>query len=301
MPDESSRFGNDFPSRKHLGIIAFVFALIFSCVLMFLPPGIERHLTGCVQLLTAPSQAIAALCARATRGILGGLPDTKSREDFLTLQAEAAEYETAFANLQAESATLEQENALLRNRLALISNSSNLSLTLCEVVKRDPFSEYYDTIMINKGSGDGIKPGYCVMNERGLVGIVQWCSFSSSQVRLATSRQFSMPCQVRSRNVTALLMGSGTENPKELSMVQPVPKIIANGVDGILFDKVAVGDVVTVSATGESNGHGIVVGTVGEVKGTMAGAPILTIQPAASFTQLKYLFVVVGKESGRTK
>ncbi len=84
-------------------------------------------------------------------------------------------------------------------------------------------------------------------------------------------------------------------------MVQPVPKIVANSLDGILFDKVAVEDDVTVSATGEANGHGIVVGKVSEVKSTTSGAPLLTIQPAANLSQLKYVFVVVGKESPKKR
>ena len=301
MADDNTPHGDGFPPRKSLGGIAICFALLFSCVLMCLPPGIGTRLEAAVHLVTEPSQAFARLCARATRGALGGYPDAISRDDMSALKAEAAEYEAALAGLRAESSQLAQENTILRNRLGLIENSTTLSLTLCQVLQRDPFSDYYDYIIVDKGIGEGIKKGYCVMNERGLVGVVEEVSFNTSKVLLMTSRQFTMPCQVRSRNVTGLLMGTGTDNPKELSMVQPTPKIVANSLDGILFDKVAVEDDVTVSATGEANGHGIVVGKVSEVKSSMAGAPLLTIQPAASLSQLKYVFVVVGKESTRKR
>ena len=301
MVDGNTPHGDGFPPRKRLGGIALCFALLFSCVLMCLPPGVERRLEAVVHLVTEPSQAFARLCTRATRGVLGGYPDANSRDDMMALQAEAAEYEAALADLREESSQLAQENTLLRNRLGLIESSTTLSLTLCQVLQRDPFSEYYDYLVIDRGLGDGIKKGYCVMNERGLVGVVEEVSFNTSKVLLMTSRHFAMPCQVRSRNVTGLLMGTGTENAKELSMVQPVPKIVANSLDGILFDKVAVGDDVTVSATGEANGHGITVGKVGEVKSTTAGGPLLTIHPAASLSQLKYVFVVVGKESPRKR
>ena len=301
MADENTSHGDGFPPRKRLGGIAFCFAILFSCVLMCLPPGIDRRLTAIVHLVTEPSQAFARLCARATRGALGGYPDNTSRDDIMALKAEAAEYEAALADLRAESSQLEQENTVLRNRLGLIEGSTTLSLTLCQVLQRDPFSEYYDYIVIDRGQGDGIKKGYCVMNERGLVGVVEEVSFNTSKVLLVTSRQFAMPCQVHARNVTGLLMGTGIANPKELSMVQPVPKIVANSLDGILFDKVAVEDDVTVSATGEANGHSIIVGKVSEVKSTTAGAPLLTIQPSASINQLKYVFVVVGKESPRKR
>ena len=301
MSEENTSHDDKFPSRKRLGGIALCFAVLMSGVLMCLPPGIDRRLEAVVHLVTEPSQAFARLCSRATRGALGGYPDANSRDDMMALQAEAAEYEAALADLRAESSQLAQENTLLRNRLDLIENSTTLSLTLCQVLQRDPFSEYYDYLIIDRGIGDGIKQGYCVMNERGLVGVVKEVSFNTSKVLLMTSRQFSMPCQVRSRNVRGLLMGTGIERPKELSMVQPVPRIVANSLDGILFDKVAVGDDVTVSATGEANGHGIIVGSVSEVKNTTAGAPFLTIQPAASLSQLKYVFVVVGKESARKR
>ncbi len=301
MADENTPQGDGFPPRKRLGGIAFCFALLFSCVLMCLPPGINRRLEAVVHLVTEPSQAFTRLCARATRGALGGYPDPTSRDDMMALKAEAAEYEAALADLRAESSQLEQENTVLRNRLGFIENSTTLSLTLCQVLQRDPFSEYYDYIIIDKGMGDGIKKGYCVMNEQGLVGVVEEVAFNTSKVLLMTSRQFAMPCQVRARNVTGLLMGTGTANPKELSMAQPIPKIVVNSLDGILFNKVAVEDDVTVSATGEPNGHGIVVGKVSAVNSTTAGAPLLTIQPAASLSQLKYVFVVVGKESPRKR
>ena len=297
MADDNTPQGDGFPPRKRLGGLALCFALLLSCVLMCLPPGAERRLEAAVHLVTEPSQAFARLCARATRGALGGYPDANSRDDMMALQAEAAEYEAALADLRAESSQLAQENTILRNRLGLIESSTTLSLTLCQVLRRDPFSDYYDYLVIDRGLGDGIKNGYCVMNERGLVGVVEEVSFNTSKVLLMTSRHFAMPCQVRSRNVTGLLMGTGTANVKELSMAQPVPKIVADSLDGILFDKVIVGDDVTVSATGEANGHGIVVGKVSEVKSTTAGAPHLVIHPAASLSQLKYVFVVVGKES----
>ena len=301
MADDNTPKGDGFPPRKRLGGIAFCFAILFSCVLMCLPPGIERRLTAIVQLVTEPSQAFARLCARATRGALGGYPDAISRDDIMACQAEAVEYEAALENLRAETSHLEQENKVLRNRLDFIEGSKMLSLTLCQVLQRDPFSEYYDYIVIDRGMGDGIKKGYCVMNERGLVGIVEEVSFNTSKVLLMTSRQFAMPCQVRSRNVTGLLMGTGIANPTELSMVQPMPKIVVNDLDGILFDKVVVEDDVTVSSTGDANGPDITVGKVREVKNTTAGAPFLTIQPAASLSQLKYVFVVVGKESPRQR
>lgn len=287
----------DEPSVKGLSIMAFVSALILATILMCLPPGLSRRIAGIARLFSEPAQNFSALCARATRGMLGGFPSVEEQESYLELKTELVSAEAEMADVLENSSMLENENRILRNRLNFISESKALSLTLCQVMTRDPFSEYYDYIMINRGTGDGVKPGCHILSEKGLVGVVTEAGISSAKVLLATSRSFSMPCYIRTRNVYGLLSGNGTEPGKQYSMVQPVPQIVVNSLDGILFDNVAEGDQVTVSATGEAGGHGIVVGIVSKVDSSLAGAPVLEIQPAVSFNHLKYVFAVIGKEA----
>jgi len=253
-------------------------------------------MAGMGRLATDPAQTIASAWARASRAAFGGLEDG-GLDDINATRAELAEYQAAFDDLREATALLENENTVLKNRLGMVEKRAMLSLALCKVQKRDPFSAYYDSIVINRGTNDGIKKGCHVMSETGLAGVVSEASFSTSLVTLITSRDFSMPCFVRARNVYGLLIGNGVASGQKISMLQPVPKIVVNSLDGILFDKVAEGDKVTVSATGDMAGPGIVVGTVSKLDTSVAGAPVLEIEPAASLNQLKYLYVVVGISS----
>jgi len=289
---------NKVPSSR-LCLTALISLAVLAVALLCIPPGISVRIAAIARLFTDPAQNLSAMCARATRGALGGFDSKAERNDYLELKAEAVKAEAELADVLENTASLEQENKILRNRLNFIDSSKALSLTLCEVLTRDPFSEYYDCITINRGSGDGVKPGCHILSEKGLIGVVTESGISTAKVMLATSRNFSMPCHIRSKNVYGLLNGKGTENSDAISMVQPVPHIVVNSLDGVLFDTVAEGDQVTVSATGVAGGHGIVVGTVSKVDRSLAGAPVLTITPAASFSQLKYVFAVIGKESTR--
>ena len=290
---------NNQPTRPTLCLTAFLSLAVLSLAMLCLPPGISSRLSGIARLFTEPAQTFSAMRARAARGALGGFQSKTERNDFLAVKTEAVEAQAELADLLENTANLEKENKILRNRLNFIASSKALSLTLCEVLSRDPYSEYYDYITINRGSGDGVKKGCHILSEKGLIGVVTEAGINSAKVMLATSRDFSMPCNILSKNVYGLLQGTGTENSGELSMVQPVPQIVVNSLDGVLFDTVAVGDQVTVSATGEAGGHGIVVGIVSKVDASLAGAPVLSITPAATFNQLKYVFAVIGKESPR--
>lgn len=248
------------------------------------------------RLVTDPAQSFTAMCTRASRAAWGGMDNGAPDEDINSLRAELAEYQAALANLRASIAPLTDENRVLKNRLGMIVENKTLSLALCQVAQRDQFMQYYDYVVINRGLSDGIKKGCHVLSETGLVGVVSETGPSSAKVLLLTSRDFAMPCQVLNRNVMGIIAGSSLSNKEGLSMLQPVPQIVVNSLDGILFDKVVAGDSVTVSATGETGGAAIMVGTVTEVDTSLAGAPVLKITPSASFNQLKYLFVVVGTE-----
>lgn len=282
------------PGTGHAGIVAAVSAVLLCLVLMCLPPGMQARFTGILRLVSDPAQSFAGLCARAARGAWGGLEDGANVSPE-ALRGELAEYQTAFADLRESVSLLENENRVLRNRIAMAASVKELSLAVCEVLQRDPFSKYYDYIVINRGITDGVKPGAPVLTEAGLVGMVTDAGMSSARVTLITSRDFAMPCRVKARNVNGLLTGAGTNaEGTAVSMLQPVPAVVVNSLDGILFDKVVPGDLVTVSANGEYTGPSITVGRVREVESTVAGAPILRLSTAVSFSQLRYVFAVAG-------
>ncbi len=266
---------------------------VLAVLLLLLPPGFSKRLAGVGRLLVDPSRAFASMCSRAARGAWGGLDDGTGPEEAEMLRTEAAEAKAEYARLKEATARLVDENRQLRNRIGMTLSSKQMSLALCEVLKRDAFSEYYDYVVLNRGSHDGIRKGNLVISDAGLAGIVDEVSLKTAKVILATSSLFSYPCQVRGRNVAGIVTGSVRDGKYPVSMLQPVPQIVVNNLDGVLFDKVEVGDIVTVTPEGLQDGPIFIVGTVAEVDSSSGIAPVLRIEPASSFAQIKYLFVVM--------
>ncbi len=275
------------------GRVRLFYGVLLSLLLLCLPPGLTTRLAGMGRLLIEPSQSFARMCARAARGAWGGLPDGTGHEDANILRQEAAEAKAEYEHLRQESAVLLEENRQLRNRIGMTLATKQMSLALCEVQQRDAFSEYYDYVVVNRGSYDGIRPGKLVISDAGLVGIVSEVGLKTAKVTLATSARFSYPCQVRGRNVSGILTGGGSDSAYKISMLQPVPQVVVNSLDGVLFDKVAVGDIVTVTPEGAQDGPVLIAGRVADVDKSGSAAPVLHLNTAASFAQMKYLFVVL--------
>jgi len=292
----SSENGSRAASIRQRLILGGSSALVLLLFILATPPGFKARIHGVFKLLSSPSLTWALTCTRATRGILGGYDDSSQKNEMEALKLQLASAQVELGQLRGASALLANDNKVLRNRLGMVEANSALSLTLCQVIKRDPFSKYYDTITVNKGQNQGLKPGCHVLSEVGFLGVVTQVSPNSADVMLATSRDFAMPCHVRSKNVTGLLMGTGIAE-KGLALTTPQPKIVVNSVDGILFDKVAQGDLVTVNATPDSISNDILVGSVASLDSTLSGAPTMTITPKASFSQIGYVFVIVGTEA----
>ena len=285
--------GKDNGKTGISGKARLFYGVLLSVLLLCLPPGISRRLAGIGRLFIEPSQSFARMCVRAARGAWGGLADGTRAEDANMLRQEAAEAKAEYERLREESSVLLEENRQLRNRIGMTLATKQMSLALCEVQQRDAFSEYYDFVVVNRGSYDGIHPGKLVISDAGLVGVVSEVGLKTAKVTLATSARFSFPCQVRGRNVSGILTGGGSDSSYAISMLQPVPQIVVNSLDGILFDKVAVGDMVTVTPEGSLDGPVLIAGRVADVDKSGSAAPVLHINPAASFAQMKYLFVVL--------
>ena len=273
--------------------LRLVYSAVLALALLVLPPGLSRRLAAMGRLVIEPAQSFARMCSRAARGAWGGLPGCSDVDEANMLRLEAAEAKTEYERLRESTARLVEENRQLRNRIGMTLATKQMSLALCEVQQRDAFSQYYDYVVVNRGSYDGIRPGKLVISDVGLVGIVAEVGLKTAKVTLATSANFSYPCQVRSRNVSGILTGGGNDGSYPVSMLQPVPQVVVNSLDGVLFDQVAVGDLVTVTPEGSQDGPVLIAGRVADVDKSAGVAPVLHINPAASFAQLKYLFVVL--------
>ena len=218
---------------------------------------------------------------------------------------EAKGFELSNAGAKYNTAIL--ENRFLKDRLRLVYDDSLFTLALCKVMKRDPVSSYYDTIIIDGGTKEGLKIGQVVLalpptpppgEERespSLLGIIRDVSRDSAIVTLTTASDFSIACHIPVRGVTGLITGRVNSSQKGPAISIPPGNLILRHPSEPPADPVQVGDKVYTSALGDNSesDENIYVGTVDEISTNEIGAPVLHIRPAVTNERLSYVLVAL--------
>ncbi len=128
------------------------------------------------------------------------------------------------------------ENKRLRGLLGLKEKSACKFLA-AEVVARDP-SRWYRTIVINKGTSDGVSRDDPVLTEMGIVGHVWHTSAGHSTVILIIDRNSAADAMIQRNRTRGIARGTGSGRCRfEYSLRKKEVKIndvvISSGFDGI--------------------------------------------------------------------
>ncbi|MBI1986939.1 MAG: rod shape-determining protein MreC [Nitrospinae bacterium] len=123
-----------------------------------------------------------------------------------------------------------------------------------EVVARDSTS-WYEVVIINRGTRDGIKNGMAVVAPEGLVGQVFQVSPHGSKVLLITDFRSSVDALIQRSRHSGILIGSSREicEMKYLPMnadVHPGDWVISSGMGGIFPKGLPIGRIVRVNKKG---------------------------------------------------
>ena len=125
-----------------------------------------------------------------------------------------------------------------------ISNVSNIILSKVLVDRNSPFLK---SIIINKGSKDGIEKGMPVTKDNNLVGRVVETNYLSSRVLLLNDLNSRIPVTLDADNSQAILSGGGTAKPKleylpEGYEFSDEVNVFASGKDGIFNPGTPIGE-----------------------------------------------------------
>ncbi len=193
------------------------------------------------------------------------------------------------AQLQARVDALERENEELREvqgeyqQLLDLFNRTRQEPTFtrltASVIGRDT-NPSLRSIIIDKGSEDGIVVGMPVEGARGLVGQVFRTTAHSAQVVLVTDNASSIPARLGTSRATGLLRGGGLGGVVSIDWID-------------LKHEIAVGEVVMTSGLGGKFPQDIVIGRVIEVDRREAELfQRAIVQPAVAFDSLEIVFVI---------
>lgn len=186
--------------------------------------------------------------------------------------------------LTAELNELRMQNEQYREMLdAKESKLSDYELKIAEVVARSP-DRWNHTLIIDKGSQDGIKPNMAVITPRGYIGRVQSVSKHSSQVELVTDIEHGNHIGAVSQGEEPVYgVVEGYDQKNNLLIMRKIP----------LQAKIEPSQLVITSGLGGTIPRGLVLGEVVSVK---TDDQYLTkdayIKPSANFNQLERVFVV---------
>lgn len=151
------------------------------------------------------------------------------------------------------------------------------------VIGQDP-SPAVRSIIIDKGSADGLRVGMPVESSRGLVGQIYRTTPNSSQVVLITDSSSAIPARLGNSRATGILRGGGLGGVLSIEWID-------------LKHQVEIGEVVLTSGLGGRFPQDLVIGRVIEVDRREAELfQRAVVQPAADFDALEIVFVITDFE-----
>jgi rod shape-determining protein MreC len=191
-------------------------------------------------------------------------------------------------HLEIELARLKAENNILNNqvrelrRLEAISgfkeSNTRFNLLGAKVIRREP-SQWLNTILLDRGRVDGVRPNMAVINENGLVGKIVSVSDYTSRVLFILDPGNTVSAKVLRNNIMGVLKGNGDGT----CSLQYIP----TGTD------IKVGDTVVTSEASELYPSGINIGRVSNIN-SKPGETFLeiTVMPSANFSDIYYLWII---------
>jgi len=188
----------------------------------------------------------------------------------------------------AQISGLEAENARLSGLLDLKKQFKGKTVA-AKVVYRD-FGNWLGTVVIDRGSADGIKPGMAVINSLGIVGRVVASTSGTASILLANDPRNAIGAvTVRSRDFAiAEGVGDGT-GVLRLKPFGAAPDI-------------KPGDLVVSSGLGGVYPAGHIIGEVVDVdEGAYGMAKVAYVRSAVDFSRVEEVLVLVDSQKGNLK
>jgi rod shape-determining protein MreC len=182
--------------------------------------------------------------------------------------------------LKLDSSELEElrvENKILRNQLGFAEEHREYELVGAKIIGRDPVS-FMDSIIVDKGSDEGITLGAVAISDGALAGKVTGVFNHQSKVTLITSKDSIVQVMLQGSRVMGVLRGglSGLT-------LENIPQDI----------EVESGEGVVTSGLGGSIDQGILVGeVVGQNSSKAQIYKTLSIRPTVDFSKLELIFII---------
>ncbi len=259
-----------------------LFGVLLVLILMLIVATVGRR------QFNAPHKFALELIGRAQSGITcitgmisnvwdGYIALVDVREENLRLRAELQKSK-ALNNKYAEAVAI---NDRLTKLLGLKESLSAPNLT-ARIIGRDP-SLWFKTLIIDRGSSDGVKQGMPVVTAEGIVGQIMSLSPHYAKVLLTIDPNSAIDVIVQRTRVQGIIKGNGSG--------YQLHYVLKNW-------KISRGDTIVTSGLGGIFPEGLQVGTVTRVTESRRGMfQKIDIQPSVDFSQLEHLIIIMKENS----
>ncbi|MDA0576513.1 MAG: rod shape-determining protein MreC [Verrucomicrobia bacterium] len=269
--------------------VVVISVLLMILVLFNLPAPEALRAKSVVHENLSPFQSVLVYLSRQARGLGWYLSNAwNAPQSEQALRAENAELQREVWRMHGMRA----ENEQLRE-LAGMKQQRKERLLLGEVIARGDVMGWWQTVRINRGARDGVRPDMAVFTSRGLVGRTTTVAESSCEVLLITDPTSQVSCRVGMGGATGILRGEGvtfTGDPR-LAMLQNVP---GAKMEYLPAERAAPeGEEVFTSGLGGTFPEGLPVGRIRAVRMDPSQLyMVASIEPAANLRGLQYVFII---------
>ena len=225
----------------------FAFYVVASCALLFDRNPYQHH----VWLTSAG--AVAAGVYDVSNNVTGYFSLRSINED---LQRRQADLEEEVASLRAR--LRDAREALAQDSLAAIDSLRPFRFIVATAISNS-VTRPYNYITLDKGEADGLQPEMGVMDQNGVVGVVNVTGRHHARVISLLNPNFRLSCKLRGSDAFGSLVWDG-KSPRE-ALLEELPKhtrfrkgdtIITSGYSAMFPEGIPVG-VITGSARGEDD------------------------------------------------
>ena len=138
-----------------------------------------------------------------------------------------------------------QENKRLKSTIEELDTLSSEIIGKVLVDKKSPFLK---SVIVNRGSKDGIEHGMAVMDKSYLIGKVVEVSFTSSRVLLLSDLNSKVPVDIMPNNIQSILSGTGEDNgtiqyTRQQELIENDAIVFTSGAGGLFKSGIPIGTI----------------------------------------------------------
>jgi len=252
------------------------------CLTLMVLDHQNQHLVSLRKNLSLMVQPLIFLVSTPSR-IGSGVSDSFTTRN--TLKQENRDLNRRMLVMSAQLqqlAILKTENARLR---ALLDSTAKLDdrVLVAEIVAVD-MNPFRQSILINKGSRDGVKVGAALIDAEGIIGQITRDQGIAAEALLITDLDHALPVEVLRNRLRTIANGTGSGDKLSL------PFLPRNA-------DIREGDMLVTSGLGGTFPAGYPVGTIAAIR-SAPGQPFLEIEaaPAAQLNRVREVLVVLQEE-----